>query len=191
MFNSNLLPNTVILLIIICASYYLLFNKDLSSFCYAIINGYSVSKDTIIGYEIRKNIKDECLNNFKFEALNSIFDIYRFQEFKKIIIKFMFDPNLNYQLLLKKYINDIEYNIILYNLRILEIAIMIIYISCLYIILIVFPIYLIKFIFNIIINVFSILILIFIMFIIFNNSKLLSFNINNDDISKIISNFVK
>ena len=40
MLNPNLLPNSIILLIVLSSIYFLLFNRDLTSFCYGINNNY-------------------------------------------------------------------------------------------------------------------------------------------------------
>ena len=184
MLNPNLLPNSIILLIVLSSIYFLLFNRDLSSFCYGINNNYE-EKNYKIGLEFKNNLKKECMNTFKFEEFNSINDFYRYQEFKKIITKYMFDPNINIDLLYENINQNDEIYVTIVKLRVLEIAIIIIYISSLYIVFIVLPIFLIQFIFNIITKILYLILIISVIAILLNNS-----NYSSNDIYKIYSNII-
>jgi len=181
MLNPNLLPNSIILLIVLSSIYFLLFNRDLTSFCYGINNNYE-EKNYKMGLEFKNNLKKECMNTFKFEEFNSINDFYRYQEFKKIITKYMFDPNINIDLLYENINKNDEIYVTIVKLRVLEIAIMIIYISSLYIVFIVLPIFLIQFIFNIITKILYLILIISVIAILLNNS-----NYSSNDIYKIYS----
>ena len=184
MLNPNLLPNSIILLIVLSSIYFLLFNRDLTSFCYGINNNYE-EKNYKMGLEFKNNLKKECMNTFKFEEFNSINDFYRYQEFKKIITKYMFDPNINIDLLYENINKNDEIYVTIVKLRVLEIAIMIIYISSLYIVFIVLPIFLIQFIFNIITKILYLILIISVIAILLNNS-----NYSSNDIYKIYSNII-
>lgn len=183
MLIPNLLPNNIILLIVISSIYFLLFNRDLVSFCYGINNNY-VKTNYKLGLEFNNKLKNECINTFKFEKINSLKDFYRFQEFQKIITKYMFNKNINIDLLYKEITKNDEIYVVIFKLRLLEITMIIIYISSLYIIFIVLPIILINCFFIVITKIIYLILISLVIVILLKNIN------QSFDIYEIISNTI-
>lgn len=183
MLNANLLPNTIILVIVLSSIYFLLFNRDMVSFCYGINNNYH-EKNYKLGLEFKNNLKNECLNTFKFEKY-SIKDFYIYQEFQSIITKYMFDQNINFDLLYENIYKNEEIYVVIFKLRVLAIAMIIIYISSLYIFFIVLPIFLLKFIFAIISYILYLIIIVLVTALFLKN-----INYSSNDIYKTFLNIL-
>ena len=183
MLIPNLLPNNIILLIVISSIYFLLFNRDLVSFCYGINNNY-VKTNYKLGLEFNNKLKNECINTFKFEKINSLKDFYRFQEFQKIITKYMFNKNINIDLLYEEINKNDEIYVVIFKLRLLEITMIIIYISSLYIIFIVLPIILINCFFIVITKIIYLILISLVIVILLKNIN------QSFDIYEIISNTI-
>ena len=183
MLIPNLLPNNIILLIVISSIYFLLFNRDLVSFCYGINNNY-VKTNSKLGLEFNNKLKNECINTFKFEKINSLKDFYRFQEFQKIITKYMFNKNINIDLLYEEITKNDEIYVVIFKLRLLEITMIIIYISSLYIIFIVLPIILINCFFIVITKIIYLILISLVIVILLKNIN------QSFDIYEIISNTI-
>ena len=100
------LSQKILLLVTLCISYFLFFNKDLCNFCYEIIYDNSYFSKNYLDLEKKKKIKEECLNIFKFEKNQDLSNFYRYQEFQKRISKIFYNPNIDFPILFKNILKN-------------------------------------------------------------------------------------
>ena len=177
------LSQKILLLVTLCISYFLFFNKDLCNFCYEIIYDNSYFSKNYLDLEKKKKIKEECLNIFKFEKNQDLSNFYRYQEFQKRISKIFYNPNIDFPILFKNILKNNNFDQILIKLKLIDISFIILYIFTLYFLFFIIPYLLYKSIVSIIKILFIFLLLIVIVLILF---KLINENFSLTDSKYLI-----